>query len=234
MAELVTDCPRCGSAKTTFDVLEATVIRHEYGWQNWREAFCVCRHCGRSTVFVVADEGTREAEYISQKGLSNLPGSINKIVRIQGYVTAKDRDATPPPEHLPPDIHAAFVEGATCLAVNCYNAAGTMFRLCVDKATRALLPPEDAGGLNAKIRRNLGLRLPWLIDAGLLPGALRELSSCIKDDGNDGAHDGSLAKQDAEDLLDFTFVLLERLFTEPARLRIANERRLARREKGPN
>ncbi|MFS8464824.1 DUF4145 domain-containing protein [Xanthomonas campestris pv. raphani] len=175
----------------------------------------------------------REAEYIAQKGLSNLPGSVNKLVRVHGYITAKDRDAAPPPEHLPPDIHSAFVEGATCLAVNCNNAAGTMFRLCVDRATRALLPAEDVDGLNSKIRRNLGFRLPWLIDTGRLPEGLRDLSTCIKDDGNDGAHDGTLAKQDAEDLFDFTFALLERLFTEPARLRIANERRLARRER-PN
>jgi hypothetical protein len=107
-----------------------------------------------------------------------------------------------------------------------------MFRLCVDKATRAMLPKEDLHGLNAKIRRNLGLRLPWLLDNHVLPEALRDLSTCIKDDGNDGAHDGSLSKEDAEDVLDFTFALLERLYTEPARLRTANERRIARREKG--
>jgi hypothetical protein len=97
-----------------------------------------------------------------------------------------------------------------------------------------MLPGEDIHGLNSKIRRNLGLRLPWLLDNGVLPEALRELSACIKDDGNDGAHEGSLSEQDAEDLLDFTFSLLERLYTEPARIRIANERRLARREKGGN
>lgn len=42
-------------------------------------------------------------------------------------------------------------------------------------------------------------------------------------------HDGSLEKEDAEDLLDFTFALLERMYTEPERLRIAKERRESRR-----
>jgi hypothetical protein len=106
-----------------------------------------------------------------------------------------------------------------------------MFRLCIDLATRRLLPGEDEGaaGLNAKTRRDLGLRLPWLFDSGRLPDALRDLSLCVKEDGNDGAHQGTLTTQDATDLLDFTVVLLERMFTEPEKLRLAKERRDARR-----
>jgi hypothetical protein len=104
-----------------------------------------------------------------------------------------------------------------------------MFRLCVDIATKSLFPATDEKGLNSKIRRNLGLRLPLLFDNGLLPESLKELSTCIKEDGNDGAHVGNLTKSDAEDLLDFTTALLERMYTEPARLRLAKERRDSRR-----
>jgi len=142
----------------------------------------------------------------------------------------KDKAAVPPPEHVPEEVAAIFSEGATCLAVRCFNAAGTMFRLCVDLATSPLLPPEDGGnGPSAKVRRDLGLRLPWLLDHGHLPEALRELSTCIKDDGNDSAHRGTLKKEDAENLLDFTTSLLERLYTEPRRLALAKERREKRR-----
>jgi hypothetical protein len=91
------------------------------------------------------------------------------------------------------------------------------------------LPESDSNGLNAKIRRSLGLRLKWLFEQSLLPNALEDLSSCIKEDGNDGAHEGTLGKEDAEDILDFTFALLERMYTEPERLRLAKERREARR-----
>ena len=83
--------------------------------------------------------------------------------------------------------------------------------------------------MNAKIRRSLGLRLPWLFAQGLLPVAVQELSACIKEDGNDGAHVGSLTQADAEDLMDFTIALLERLYTEPERLRLAQARRDSRR-----
>jgi hypothetical protein len=96
-----------------------------------------------------------------------------------------------------------------------------MFRLCVDLATRTMLPEGEGQGLNRTVRRNLGLRLPWL--------SLRDLSTCIKDDGNDGAHEGTLSAQDAADILDFTYVLLERIYTEPKRIELAKERRAARR-----
>ena len=104
-----------------------------------------------------------------------------------------------------------------------------MFRLCVDLATKSMLPTEEAPGLNTKTRRDLGLRLPWLFANGLLPEALKDLSSCIKEDGNDGAHAGNLTEDDASDLLDFSVSLLERIYTEPERLRLAKERRDARR-----
>ena len=47
----------------------------------------------------------------------------------------------------------------------------------------------------------------------------------------DGAHAGTLTKDDAADLLDFTSRLLDRMYTEPARLKLAEERRDARRKK---
>jgi hypothetical protein len=50
-------------------------------------------------------------------------------------------------------------------------------------------------------------------------------------DGNDGAHVGSLKKTDAEELLDFTVALLERMYTEPEKLRLAKDRRDSRRSK---
>ncbi len=229
MSELVADCPRCGSSRMTFDLVAHTQVAFRHNWQTLYEAFCICRHCSRSTVFLLSERGTDESKAIRQSGLNKLPVAANKLVTVENYVSIKDAKAISPPEHLPPEILAVFSEGATCLAVGCFNAAGTMFRLSVDLATKSLLPEADTNGLHSKVRRNLGLRLPWLFEQGLLPTALQELSSCIKEDGNDGAHDGTLGKEDAEDLLDFTFALLERMYTEPERLRLAKERRESRR-----
>jgi uncharacterized protein DUF4145 len=233
LAQLVDDCPRCDARTTTFDVLATTeVLRVEYGWQAWREAFCVCRNCSQATVFHIADRETDSSELIrAAHGLDKIPGSATSYVNVEGFVSLKDEAHARAPEHTPPDIDAVFAEGATCLAVRCFNAAGVMFRTCVDLATRKLLPDGEAEGLNARVRRDLGLRLPWLFEHGLLPSDLKDLSTCIREDGNDGAHQATLTEHDAEDLLDFTNRLLERLYTVPGRLKMSEQRREKRRAK---
>ncbi|WP_448665131.1 DUF4145 domain-containing protein [Sphingomonas sp. CJ20] len=115
-----------------------------------------------------------------------------------------------------------------------YNAAAAMFRLALDLATKSLLPdtPSAAGGPNNAERKRLYDRLEYLFSASLIAPELRDLADCVREDGNDGAHDGTLNKEDAEDLIDFTEQLLERVYTEPARLRLAKARREGRRSGG--
>ena len=234
MSDLVANCPRCGSRHITFDVTAAKIIRIKYEWQNWYEAFGICRHCNRSAIFVLSESVNGNYQHVHKVGLLKVDGALNNYVEVEGHISLKDSASVDPPEFLPQDIEAVFREGATCLAVGCYNAAGTMFRLCVDLATKSMLPQEETPRLNAKIRRDLGLRLPWLFENGRLPEPLRDLSSCIKEDGNDGAHTGNLKEADAADLLDFSAALLERIYSEPERLRLAKERREARRAQSGN
>ena len=233
MSELLANCPRCKAQKMTFDLKHAELFQIQYDWQRWFEAFCVCRHCGRTTTFVLKQKDFGHGDFIKKFGLPALPGTVNTYLEVQDFISLKDLATIVPPEHLHNDVKNAFSEGAKCLSIGCYNAAGTMLRLCLDLSTRSLLPQEDADGLNAKTRRDLGLRLPWLFNNGKLPETLKALSSCVKEDGNDGAHAGTLVKEDAEDLLDFTIALLERIFTEPKRIELARERRDARREPKP-
>lgn len=229
--ELVANCPRCGANQITFDVQAAHLRGLQYNWQRIYEAFCICRRCNGSTVFYLVQDKYEASETIKREGLAGLNGTINNYFREEGYIGLKNMVVVNPPEHMPADIEAAFREGATCMAVGCYNAAAAMFRLCLDFATKDLMPEEDVPGLTSKIRRSLGLRMEWLFNNRLLPEALKDLSDCVREDGNDGAHDGTLEKADAEDLQDFTVELLERLYTEPARLKEAEIRRKARRGK---
>jgi len=231
MAEYVDDCPRCGAQRITFDALKETKVREGHF-----EVFCVCRACGDATIFQLTIRGPRDAEAIRHNG-GSLSGykvsALNPVVHSYGYVSVANNAGEAPPEHLPEPLNAVFIEGAKCLAIGCNNAAGTMFRLCVDLATQDKLPPlEEPGGPSPKERRDLGLRLPWLFKNKLLPDDLHDLASCIKDDGNDGAHRGTLTKTEAQDLVDFTRALLEGLYTMPARRRIAADRRDARRGAG--
>lgn len=233
MAELVHDCPRCGSQKITFDAVAQNLRWLEHDWLHVYEVFCICRECHKSTIFVLAQKEYDEREFFREKGPIAIKGGLNNHATVRSYISLKDESEVEPPEHLPEAIAAIFNEGAKCAAIECYNAAGTMFRLCVDLGTQPLLPKDEVAGLNAKTRRDLGLRLPWLFDNKRLPETLRELASCIKEDGNDGAHKGTLKKEDVDDLLDFTMVLLERIYTELTRLRIAKERREERRKPPP-
>lgn len=230
MAEMIADCRRCGAGRTTFDVYHSQRVGVDHRHRNRIEAYCTCRHCRGGTIFlIVATQGGYPYDEIYTGGIHNQGGNVNHLVEVDRHISLRDNSGIEPPEHLPKDIDAAFKEGAACAAIACYNAAGAMYRLCVDHATWGLLPPDGAAAPNNKIKRSLGLRLQWLFENGHLPAALQELSEAIKEDGNDGAHEGTLRKAEAEDLQDFTVALLERLYTEPERLRLAKERRDARR-----
>tara|TARA_A100001391_G_scaffold196839_1_gene176066 strand:- start:5473 stop:6279 length:807 start_codon:yes stop_codon:yes gene_type:complete len=230
MSELVANCPRCKSQQMTFDLVSSLPTVEYHNWQqNW-EAFCICRNCFRSTTFVLQQKNYQDSDYLRKTPLSDVEFSVNQVAVVKGHVSLKDEISEQPPEHLPEEIHSVFVEGAACMAIGCHNAGATMFRLCIDLATVSMLPEENENGLNNRIRRSLGLRLQWLFENNILPAALQELSTCIKEDGNDGAHTGNLSEEDAADILDFTYVLLERLYTEPKRLELAKLRRQARRE----
>jgi Domain of unknown function (DUF4145) len=233
MAQLIENCPRCGAKSITFDMLSDHLFALNYSWQRVVEAFCVCRSCERSTVFILKQSHT-DYERIFDNGLHSYESVVNRYVEIDGYVNIKYLALRKSPEYVPENIEEIFKEAVTCLSLNCFNASATMFRLCLDTATRSLLPSNDIDGLNKKIRRSLGFRLKWLFDTKRLPDSFRELSSCVKDDGNDGAHAGTLASDDSEDLLDFTIALLERLYTEPEKLRLAKERRAERRKEQAN
>lgn len=231
MTQMVDDCPRCKAKSITFDVSGSEIIAIEYGWKQYFEIFGRCKNCLRCTIFFGS---TKKMEHynILRDGIKNdLPFTLNEIIKFTGYVSLKDSISADPPKHLPEKIDNIFREAATCTAVGCWNAAGAMFRATVDLATRPMLPAvADPAGPNARVRRDLGLRLPWMFDAGILPPDLRELSTCIREDGNDAAHQGTLSEADAEDLHDFTRTLLERLYTLPEKLRLAQERRDQRRQ----
>ena len=181
MSELVADCPRCGANKITFNLISAITTRVEYGWQQWYDAFCICRHCSRSTIFVLADSVDADYNAFQKVGITKFDGSVNRYIKIRGVISNKDKIANPPPDFIPSEIEAVFREAATCLAVDCNNASGTMFRLCIDLTTRALLPEGEHDGLNYRKRRDLGLRLPWLFKNNLLPKLLKKfLHACEK------------------------------------------------------
>lgn len=231
MALLREDCPRCGTKNSTFDVAGQNsrgIV--QANWVERFELFSVCRHCHMGTIFVADNKSYDLRDEIQAPGaLVKRQGYLNDFMNSIGYVSLKDREIDPSPDFTPDDISAVFQEGATCASVECWNAAGTMFRSVIDLATKSLLPAADNPEPSRGIRRSLGLRLKWLFENHLLPIELQDLAEAVQQDGNDGAHDGTLTKTDALDLQDFTQQLLTRLYTVPGRVQAAKERREARR-----
>ncbi len=131
MSELVANCPRCGAQEMTFDLMTQLPLYEKYGWQYWFEAFCICRSCRRSTTFVLSHKQISGKDEI-KKGLADLNRAVNRLMNIEGYISLKDAAAKKPPDDLPEKIDAVFREGAACLSIGCFNAAGTIFRLCID------------------------------------------------------------------------------------------------------
>ena len=229
---LVADCPRCRARDMTFNALAKVLVGEQYGWKCHFEVFSVCRRCSRPTVFHVALSRIEYQEHVNRLNFwSTFEGTLNQIFDIEGHVSLKDEVGVAAPEHVPANIQSAFEEAARCLAVKCFNASSSMFRLCLDLATRPLLPPAVEGEPpNKRQRRDLGLRVAWLLENNRIPRDLTDLAACVREDANDGVHVGNLTADDAEDLKDFTILLLERLYTEPERIEIAARRRKTRRE----
>ena len=230
MTELVGNCPRCKAQEITFGLTQDNLIEKWSGLEGmtagtW-EAFCVCLRCYRATIFVLRQKDPDRGSLVSN-GLQSLSVVNDKVV-IRSYINVTNFKKSPSPEHLPDPVAAAFQEGATCVAVGCFNAAAAMFRLSLDLATKDLLPCKAVEDLDDRTRRFLARRLTWLFDNKKLPEVLRELSSVVKDEGNTGAHDGTIDEAAAEDLIDFTERLLTHLYTEPEKLRLAQERMVQR------
>lgn len=231
MAIMVDNCPRCGAQKITFTIKEVNFLRLLNNPNSKKikmyELFCVCHECRRTTIFIAH---THEGIDLDGINWSVFPQNLNQYVKVLRPTSPADLKVLPPPDFLPEKLNDIYLEGSKCLAVGCFNASGTMFRLCLDIVTKEMLPASQEEP-NAKIRRSLGLRMKWLFDNQILPEGLRDLADCVKDDGNDGAHDGLLDQVSAEDLREFTFILLERIFTEKAKLEEARKRRELRHQK---
>lgn len=222
------DCPRCGQPRTTFDLLAEKQIT--FGTYAEFEVFACCRMCFRSSVAHLSQDSVSAENPLKNKG-----HFINYDFKLLKWVF------TPPgvrkiPEHAPAEVSRIFNEAALCLAVQAWDAAGTMFRKVLDASTRSITPSPDAETTprtpNWKTYKDLRLRLTWLFENNLLHPALKASSSCIHEDGNDAAHAlEGIGKAEAEDLADFAEDVLQTIYTVPGQIAANEERRKQRRLK---
>src|SRR4051812_46976119 len=104
MSLIVTDCPRCGANKITFEVMAQVYRGREFGWQDFFEIFCNCRSCDKPTIFLVSRKEVSRKSYPETESLTQYPGDINHRFRIERFISVRDNITTNPPDYLPENI----------------------------------------------------------------------------------------------------------------------------------
>jgi hypothetical protein len=219
---LAADCPRCGQPKTTFDVLSCV----PGSGSDLFEAFALCRHCWRPSIAELYNRNSTDPPSAYRSQYINHTFDIRKWVQV--IPTARQC-----PEYVPDGIERIYAEAAKCEAIGLWDAAGAMFRKVLDASTRLVTPSpiaDDTATPAWKVYKDLRLRLDWLFERQLLDPALREISSCIHQDGNDAAHSlAGIGREEATDLADFTTLALRTMFTLPGQIDENKRRRQERR-----
>lgn len=223
MSFLSTKCVHCSTEKIKLNVQSFYIA-------NNRHYFLLsCEGCDKPT--------TIQAEIIqvyidaSRRRTRNIDFHIDeeidlskKFKNLKLVILEQNKKLIQCPPYVPTDIEACFNEASICLQAECYIACSSMLRLCLDLTTKKLL--DEAEG--KKIDK-LYERINYLIEKQIIPSDLKDFSHNIRLDGNDAAHDGTTSIGEANDLIDFTILLLERVYTNKEKLRLAEIRRKERR-----
>ena len=98
-----------------------------------------------------------------------------------------------------------------------YDAAGAMFRTTLETALKIKFPKTKATNLKNRINK--------AVEQGNLTSDLAAWAHEIRLGGNDAVHEELLSEEEAQDLRDFTELVLLYLFTLPEKLRRAQTRR---------
>ena len=235
MSFVISNCNYCKTKNIRFDNKGFNKLNiHQW------DILAICSHCNLPTVYRISrkpDVGYPLNEHLARattlKEIENL--NLSSSFHIGSTIVPPNNEITPCPEHVPENIKIVFDEATTCLSMECYTASGAMFRLCLDVTTKELLQEwleaneDDVNQPNTAQKDKLFNRIEFLLDKGIIPSDLKEYAHQIRLDGNDSAHDGNTEKEEAEDLLDFSVLFLDRIYTIKKQLAIAQARTLARR-----
>lgn len=119
--------------------------------------------------------------------------------------------APPLPEAMPPRVERYYNQGMNSFRARDFDAAGSMFRKCLESALRALNPEETKTRLYDRIEN-----LPT--EKGVTP-SMREWAHKIRTLGNDAVHeDEEFSEEDATQLQSFAELFLVYTFSLPAKI----------------
>jgi len=182
------------------------------------ELACKCHDCHTSTLFVL--EATTLVGGQPPKtafGQNESPVAFGYEEIYSFPLSAVE----PTPPDTPEPAATFYHQAVAALAYGLYDAAGSMFRKCLESVTRsdslvAHIPPDQ----HEQFRKSrLKARITKLKEVHAIPPALADLVDVIKEEGNGAVHDDVLYdKESAISLRNFTRTFLEQTFTIPKQI----------------
>jgi hypothetical protein len=156
---------------------------HHYGstYQHTIELACRCHECRRTTVFILS------ATVSQPNRLPKLRFDMNENPTSFGYrevIAFPPMKASSTPRHTPEPAASFYEQGAFAIANGLYDAAGAMFRKCLESVTRsdALLKEFVPESERAAFRQMwLKARITKLKELHAIPPALASLVDVIKE-----------------------------------------------------
>ena len=200
MAEMVLDCPHCGSERVGFDF--GGERQRSLTLNRW-SCLLVCRKC---------DKGIVVELYCHRS--NNSPSKYGGELRAAGFsldaIYPASRKITAP-GHTPDEIARDYKEAMDNLRRENFTSAGMMFRKVLERSTMKLAP--DGGNFGAM---TLYQRIDNLAEQHILTPAMKDLAGIIRLEGNQAAHGSEEFDQaSAMSMQSFVELFLLYIFTLP-------------------
>ncbi len=247
MPTIHTDCPRCGALNAKFDVKGSNNISYYRTFPKMEdinefcapdelcskyELFAICEKCKKTTILIISEVfDYPRNNIISRDTPTNINGSLDDLFELNGHVLSRNTTIHPAPDSIPTEIKFFFKEGVACLANESWNPAGTMFRTCLELLVEHKLTKDDLKELKKAKTTDLFHKIDKLSKDERLSDDLTSIATFIREDGNRGAHGDRLTKEDVMEALHFTSILLENIYTTPAKIKLSKERRALNKAK---
>ena len=144
MTLYVGTCRRCGAQRMSFDVYGVSTVNKAlqfrnlhstspYSYMRTIELACRCHECSKTSVFVL------DATENDSDKLPKLSFDDNQNPTTLGYAEVAAFPiavSSPTPPDTPDPAGKFYAQGAAAIAHGLYDAAGAMFRKCLESVTR--------------------------------------------------------------------------------------------------
>jgi hypothetical protein len=199
-------CPHCGLEHAGFTALAEKA--HFAGGQTPTRHTIIfsCPRCFEIIAISIEVKAT-------QSVLTNQRGDFLLLIKRTGRIVEiyPDRESNSAPEHVSEPVKRCYLQAADNKKRKNFDAAGAMYRKCLDLATKELDP-----GLAGK---KLDVRINALHAAGHLTTPMKDWAHNVRLDGNEAAHESEeLSPEEISQLAAFAEVFLQYAFSLPAQV----------------